>query len=82
MLYYTVLLCFILLYTMLFRYSFARAATTSFGPICMGSLLGASVAVTRYYYCYCCYYCYYYYCCYYCCCYCYYYYYYCCYYCC
>ena len=30
------------------QYSFIRAATTSFGPICLGSLLGAAVGVTRF----------------------------------
>jgi hypothetical protein len=30
------------------RHSFLRAATTSFGPICLGSLLGASVGATRF----------------------------------
>lgn len=30
------------------RYSFIRAATTSFGPICLGSLLGAIVGVSRF----------------------------------
>lgn len=30
------------------KYSFFRAVTTSFGPICLGSLLGAVVGVTRF----------------------------------
>lgn len=30
------------------KYSFLRAITSSFGPICLGSLLGAAVSVTRF----------------------------------